>query len=57
MAGTCETCAYNFYDEEFDIYTCEAYLDEDEIYRMLEQGGNCKYYRSGDDYALVRHQN
>ena len=53
MAGTCEDCAYSVFDE----YVCEAYLDEDEIYRLTQTGGSCPYYRPGDDYALVRHQN
>ena len=33
MTGTCEDCAYNVYDDEMDEYVCEAYLDEDEVYR------------------------
>ena len=57
MTGTCETCAYNVYDDELDEYVCEAYLDEDEFYRLLQRGGACPYYRAGDDYELVRQQN
>lgn len=57
MTGTCEDCVYNVYDDEMDEYICEAYLDEDEFYRLLQHGGACPYYRSGDDYELVRHQN
>lgn len=57
MAGTCDDCAFNAYDEETDEYICEAYLDEDELCRLLERGGPCPYYRSGDDYDLVRRQN
>ena len=57
MTGTCEDCVYNVYDDEMDEYICEAYLDEDEFYRLLQRGGACHYYRSGDDYELVRHQN
>ena len=57
MTGTCEDCAYNDYDDEMDEYVCEAYLDEDEFYRVQTCGGACPYYRSGDDYELVRHQN
>ena len=53
----CEDCVYNVYDDEMDEYICEAYLDEDEFYRLIERGGACPYYRSGDDYELVRHQN
>ena len=57
MTGTCDDCAYNVYDDEMDEYVCEAYLDEDEFYRLMQTGKNCPYYRSGDDYDLVRHQN
>ena len=57
MTGTCEDCAYNVYDDEMDEYVCEAYLDEDEFYRVQTCGGACPYYRSGADYELVRHQN
>lgn len=57
MAGTCDDCVYNVYDDETDENICDAYIDEDELFRLLERGGACPYYRSGDDYALVRHQN
>ena len=46
MTGTCEDCAYNVYDDEMDEYVCEAYLDEDEFYRVQTRGGACPYYRS-----------
>ncbi|MDO5142074.1 MAG: DUF6472 family protein [Eubacteriales bacterium] len=57
MAGHCEDCAYQVYDDALDEYVCEAYLDEDEFCRLLQHGGACPYFRPGDDYALVRHQN
>ena len=44
-------------NDEMDEYVCEAYLDEDEFYRLMQTGKSCPYYRSGDDYELVRHQN
>ena len=53
MTGTCDDCAYNVYDDEMDEYVCEAYLDEDEFYRLMQTGKSCPYYRSGDDYELV----
>ena len=43
MTGTCEDCAYNVYDDEMDEYVCEAYLDEDEFYRVQTYGGACPY--------------
>ena len=41
MTGTCEDCAYNVYDDEMDEYVCEAYLDEDEFYRVQTCGRAC----------------
>ena len=57
MTGNCDDCAYNVYDDEMDEYVCEAYLDEDEFYRLMSSGKSCPYSRWGDDYELVRHQN
>lgn len=57
MTGTCDDCAYNVYDMDEMDELCEAYLDEDEFYRLMQTGKSCPYYRSGDDYELVRHQN
>lgn len=54
----CDTCAYNVYDDECDAYFCEAYLDEDELVRLQNEPNRpCPYYRSDDDYAIVRKQN
>lgn len=53
----CEMCAYYTYDDEYDYYTCEMDLDEDEAYRfMTSQTFACPYYRNGDEYLVVRHQ-
>lgn len=57
MTGRCDDCAFNVYDDEMDEYVCDACLDEDEFYRAFQSGCACPYYRSGDDYELVRHQN
>ena len=58
MSANCDTCAYNVYDDEMGEYFCEAYLDEDEICRMqMNPNRSCPYYRSDDDYAIVRRQN
>lgn len=57
MTGSCEACAFFDYDEAVGEYLCTAYLDEDEYIRLLERGGACPYFRPGDDYELVRHQN
>ncbi len=54
----CEDCAHYNYDDYYDLYICEMDLDEDETEKFLHGAyADCPYYRSGDDYALVRHQN
>lgn len=53
----CDTCAYNYYDEEWDCYTCELDLDEDEYARFLQnKSARCPYYRDGDEYKIARKQ-
>ena len=53
----CETCTNYVYDEDYDCYVCMVNLDEDEMYRFLASGQKeCPYYRSDDEYAVVRHQ-
>ncbi|WP_295156199.1 DUF6472 family protein [uncultured Ruminococcus sp.] len=55
---SCDTCVNNVYDDEAECYVCEVDLDEDEIYRLFnEPHYACPYYRSDDDYAIVRKQN
>lgn len=53
----CDECAYYTYDEEYDAYFCDMSLDEDEMMRFMS--GNfsaCPYFRSGDEYKVVRKQ-
>lgn len=58
MADMCETCAYYYYDEEYECYVCDMDLDEDEYQRFLSGSkGECPYYCNGDEYEVVRHQN
>ena len=55
--GNCECCAFYSYDEEFECYVCDMDLDEDEMVRFLSASfDNCPYYRSGDEYRVVRRQ-
>jgi len=55
--GSCETCAYYGYDEEYECYTSEMNLDEDELVRFLSDAHyDCPYYRNGDEYRVVRKQ-
>ena len=54
---SCESCMYFEYDEEFECYTCMMNLDEDEMYRFMQNSfDNCPYYKYGDEYAVVRKQ-
>ncbi len=58
QATSCESCAYYSYDEIGDYYSCEMSLDEDEAVKFMRGDYNsCPYYRSGDEYAIVRKQN
>ena len=57
-ADMCESCAYFYYDDEYESYVCDMDLDEDELQRFIS-GTNkaCPYYRDGDEYKVVRKQN
>lgn len=50
----CEDCMFYTYDEEFDDYTCEQDLDEDEMVRFLSHEFTaCPFYHPGEsDYYL-----
>ena len=57
MAMNCDYCSNYIYDEEDDCYYCDVNLDEDEYYRLVHNNyKNGPYYRSNDDYKIVRHQ-
>ncbi len=58
MAGNiCDSCANLEYDEEEEDWFCGVDMDEDEAVRFYTSPVNeCPYYRSGDEYAVVRHQ-
>lgn len=56
-AGSCESCAYFSYDEDYECYVCDMDLDEDEYMRLMTDSHySCPYYRNGDEYAVVRKQ-
>ena len=45
------------YDEEYEEYECQVYLDEDELARFLTSDYKCcPYYQGGDEYKIVRKQ-
>ncbi len=53
----CEYCANFVYDDETEEYYCDINLDEDEMYRFMSSSyRECPYYRSSDEYKIVRHQ-
>ena len=54
MRFSCEDCIHYTYDEEYDDYTCEQDLDEDEMVRFLARELTaCPFYHSGEsDYYL-----
>ena len=42
---------------EYECYTCEVDLDEDEMARFLQDKFyDCPYYQLGDEYRIVRKQ-
>ena len=56
-ANTCTDCVYYVYDEEYEEYFCDMDMDEDEYVRLISDSRySCPYYRSGDDYRVVRKQ-
>ena len=53
----CEECQYYTYDEDYEEYVCDMDMDEDDYARMISQGSrDCPYWKSGDEYAVVKHQ-
>lgn len=53
----CEQCVHYLYDEEWECYSCDVNLDEDDMVKFL-QGRNtdCSFFRLDDEYGVVRHQ-
>ena len=57
MKTNCEMCAHYEYDEDYECYTCQMNLDEDEYARMMQNSYyRCPYYRDGDEYKIARKQ-
>lgn len=54
---SCESCIYYSFDEEYECNVCLMNLDEDEMYRFMQNTfDNCPYYKYGDEYTIVRKQ-
>ena len=46
------------YDEEYEEYSCDVLLDEDEMaHYLMTEHKYCPYFRQGDEYTIVRKQN
>ena len=55
--SSCDTCSFYSYDEDYECYTCDVNMDEDELVRLMyDSHYSCPYYRNGDEYAVVRKQ-
>ncbi len=53
----CSECAYYEYDDEDESYYCSVDMDEDDYARlMMGSRDACPFFRSDDEYAVVRHQ-
>ena len=53
----CESCANYNYDDEYGFNSCMVSLDEDEMQKFLSGSiEDCPYYRSGDEYEVVKSQ-
>ena len=57
MQTSCDFCAYNEYDENDEEYYCSVNMDEDHIARFVPTNHKaCPFFKSGDEYLVVRHQ-
>ncbi len=54
---SCDNCIYFEYDDEYECDTCSMNLDDDEMYRFMQNAFyNCPDYKYGDEYTIVRKQ-
>lgn len=57
FGGTCDSCAYLTYDEDYEDYVCDVNMDEDDYARIaFQKFEGCPYYCSGDEYRIARKQ-
>lgn len=58
QSSCCDTCSNYVFDDDYQCYSCMVNLDEDEMYRFLNESNySCPYYKLDDEYAIVRKQN
>ena len=51
--SSCDICMNYTYDEDYECYTCEVDLDEDEMAHFMQDTYyNCPYFQMGDEYKL-----
>ena len=56
-AVNCEYCVNYSYDDDYECYTCEVNLDEDEMVKFITGSFHqCPYFKMGDEYRIVRKQ-
>ena len=57
MATSCESCGNFVYDEEYECYTCEVDLDEDEIndYFVKNFKGDCLLAVGDEDLIKIHY--
>ena len=57
IAGTCDSCVFYDYDEDYDAYFCRVNLDQEEMTRFLaKRTAACPFYRFYDEYKSVHRQ-
>lgn len=53
----CEQCVHYVYDEDWECYSCDVNLDEDDMVKFLQgRNSNCSFFRLDDEYGVVRKQ-
>ena len=51
--SSCDICMNYTYDEDYECYTCEVDLDEDEMAHFMQDTYyNCPYFQMGDEYKI-----
>lgn len=57
-SGSCDTCSFYVYDEDYEDYMCQVNMDEDDVVRLMtDQKYTCPYYQYDNEYLIVRKQN
>lgn len=55
--GSCDSCSFYIYDEDYDDYMCQVNMDEDDVARLMSDTNyECPYYQLDDEYRIVRKQ-